>query len=142
MSKINAQSQKSYSVKADTVFTKGTKINNDNFTGTVYLKMLVEADKENPITAGNVTFEPGARTKWHFHPSGQIILVTDGIGYYQEKGQPKKLLHKGDVIKCPPNVMHWHGASQDSYFVQIAVGSNDKGAVVWLAPVTDEEYHK
>ncbi|ALR30373.1 hypothetical protein ATE47_07485 [Chryseobacterium sp. IHB B 17019] len=66
---------------------------------------------------GNVTFEPGARTKWHLHPGGQIILVTGGVGYYQEKGQPKKILHKGDVIKCPPHVEHWHGASKDSYFV-------------------------
>ncbi|MGE8527218.1 cupin domain-containing protein [Chryseobacterium rhizosphaerae] len=66
---------------------------------------------------GNVTFEPGARTKWHLHPGGQIILVTGGVGFYQEKGQPKKILHKGDVIKCSPHVEHWHGTSKDSYFV-------------------------
>lgn len=139
---ITAQSEKKYSDNAATVFGRGAKINNGNFTGTAYLKMLVDADKDNPITAGNVTFEPGARTKWHLHPAGQIILAVDGKGYYQEKGQPKRAVHKGDVIKCPPNIEHWHGASEDSYFVQIAVGSNDKGAVVWLSPVSDEEYHK
>lgn len=139
---ITAQSAKKYSDNADTVFGRGVKINNGNFTGTVYLKMLVDADKENPITAGNVTFEPRARTKWHLHPAGQIILAVDGKGYYQEKGQPKREVHKGDVIKCPPNIEHWHGASEDSYFVQVAVGSNEKGAVIWLDPVTDEEYHK
>jgi len=139
---IYAQSQKRYSVQADTVFARGRKIDNGNFTGTAYLKMLVMEDKENPIAAGNVTFEPGARTKWHLHPAGQIILVTDGIGYYQEKGQPKKILYKGDVIKCPPNTAHWHGASENNYFVQIAVTSNENGTTVWLNPVTDQEYHK
>jgi len=68
--------------------------------------------------------------------------VTEGVGYYQEKGQPKKILHKGDVTKCSPNVEHWHGASKDSYFVQIAVTDNKNGSVVLLHPVTEEEYHK
>ncbi|MGG7437995.1 cupin domain-containing protein [Chryseobacterium arthrosphaerae] len=97
---------------------------------------------DGTYSATVVTFEPGARPKWHLHPGGQIILVTDGIGYYQEKGQQKKILHKGDVIKCPPNVEHWHGASKDSYFVQVAVTDNKNGSVIWLQPVTEEEYYK
>src|SRR4051794_5468429 len=96
---LNAQTIKNDSEEADTIFSRGEKITNDNFTGTAYLKMLMTHDKKNPTAIGNVTFEPGARTKWHLHPAGQIILVTDGIGYYQEKGQPKKILRKGDVIK-------------------------------------------
>jgi len=76
---------------------------NANFTGTAYLQMLVAADSLNTTSVGNVTLEAGARTKWHSHPAGQILLVTNGTGYYQEKGQPKKILYKGDVIKCPPN---------------------------------------
>lgn len=141
MNKANAQNQKIYSVDVDSVFAKGEKITNDNFTGTAYLKMLITSDKENPTSVGNVTFEPGARTKWHLHPAGQILLVTDGVGYYQEKGQPKKILRKGDVIKCPPNVEHWHGATEDTYFIQVAVTNNDKGSAVWLHPVSDEEYN-
>jgi quercetin dioxygenase-like cupin family protein len=123
------------------IFAQGEKITNNNFTGTAYLKMLVEADSINPTAVGNVTFEPGARTKWHFHPAGQILLVTDGVGYYQQKGQSKKILRKGDVIKCPPNIPHWHGASADSLFVQVAVTNNHLGATVWLQEVTDEEYN-
>lgn len=122
------------------IFPQGEKITSDNFTGTVFLKGLVAADSLNQNSVGNVTFEPGARTKWHFHPAGQILLVTDGIGYYQEKGQPKKVLRKGDVIKCPPDVPHWHGASVDSYFVQVAITGREKGETVWLHHVTDEEY--
>ena len=127
--------------KSDIIFPKGDKITNANFTGTAYLQMLVSHDNDNPTAIGNVTFEPGARTKWHYHPAGQILMVTDGVGYYQEKGQVKKILRKGDIIKCPPNLPHWHGASPDSHFVQVAVTSNNKGAAVWLDAVTEEEYY-
>jgi quercetin dioxygenase-like cupin family protein len=123
------------------VFPKGEKITNNNFTGTVYLQMLIAADSLNATAVGNVTFEPGARTKWHSHPAGQILLVIDGVGYYQEKGQSKKILRKGDVIKCAPNVPHWHGAGADTTFVQIAITNNDKGATVWMDAVTDTVYN-
>jgi quercetin dioxygenase-like cupin family protein len=123
------------------IFPKGEKITNANFTGTAFLKMLVAADSINQVAVGNVTFEPGARTKWHSHPAGQILLVTDGVGYYQEKGKVKKILRKGDVIKCPRNTPHWHGASADTAFVQIAITSREKGETVWLENVTDAEYN-
>ena len=131
---ITTESQKSI------IFPKGEKITNANFTGKAYLQTLIAADSLNPTSVGNVTFEPGARTKWHFHPGGQILLVTDGVGYYQEKGQSKKILRKGDVIKCPPNIKHWHGASDDTYFVQVAITNTKNGVPVWLEAVTDEEY--
>lgn len=123
------------------VFPKGEKITNNNFTGTAYLKSLIESDSLNPTAVGNVTFEPGARSNWHLHPGGQILLVIDGVGYYQEKGQPKKILRKGDVVKCPPNVAHWHGASTDTGFVQVAITGREKGGTVWMHAVTDEEYN-
>nr|WP_315165431.1 cupin domain-containing protein [uncultured Flavobacterium sp.] len=122
------------------LFPKGEKITNANFTGTAYLQMLIASDSLNPTSVGNVTFEPGARTKWHLHPGGQILLATDGVGYYQEKGQPKKILRKGDAIKCPPNIQHWHGASADTYFAQVAITNTQNGVPVWLEAVTDEEY--
>lgn len=128
--------------KQEMIFPQGEKITNDNFTGTAYLQMLMEADSINPTTVGNVTFEPGARTKWHLHPGGQILLVTDGVGYYQEKDQRKIILRKGDVVKCPANVPHWHGASADTGFVQVAITNRHLGATVWLHEVTDEEYKK
>lgn len=124
------------------VFPKGEKITNDNFTGTAYLQMLMDADSINPTTVGNVTFEPGARTKWHLHPGGQILLAIEGVGYYQEKDQPKKILRKGDVVKCPANVPHWHGASTDTAFVQVALTNRHLGATVWMQEVTEEEYKK
>ena len=133
---------KEEAVKEAVIFPKGEKITNDNFTGTAYHQPLISADSVNTISVGKVTFEPGARSNWHSHPAGQILLVTDGVGYYQEKGQAKKILRKGDVIKCPPNLPHWHGASADTFFVQVAISGREKGEAVWLEPVTDEEYNK
>jgi quercetin dioxygenase-like cupin family protein len=137
----NDQKMEDPKQKSALVFPQGKKITNDNFTGTAYLQMLMDADSLNSISIGNVTFEPGARSKWHTHPAGQILLVTGGVGYYQEKGQPKKILRKGDAIKCPPNIAHWHGASADTAFVQLAITGREKGETVWLEAVTDKEYH-
>lgn len=126
--------------QAEALFHKGEIIASDNFTGTAWLNNLVQADSINQNAVGSVTFEPGARTKWHIHPAGQIILVLGGKGYYQEKGQQKRILHKGDVIKCPPNVPHWHGASTDTGFVQVAITGRQNGPTVWLEAVTEREY--
>lgn len=122
------------------LFPTGERITNTNFTGRAYLQPLVAADSLHQTSVGNVTFEPGARTNWHYHPGGQILLVIDGIGFYQEKGSAKKILRKGDVVKCPPNVLHWHGASKDEPFVQLAITNMYMGPVVWMHPVTIEEY--
>jgi quercetin dioxygenase-like cupin family protein len=123
-----------------TVFAKGKQITNDNFTGTVWLENLIEADSINQNSVGSVTFEPGTRSKWHIHPAGQIILAIEGVGYYQEKGQAKKILRKGEAVKCPADIPHWHGASSDSKFVQVAITGREKGETIWLEAVTDEEY--
>lgn len=124
-------------------FAKGNKVSNGNFTGNVWVNMLTSVDTANSTSVGNVTFAPKARSNWHLHPSGQILLVTDGLGYYQEKGQPIRLIRKGDVIKCPPNIAHWHGATRDSSMTHITLGpDNAKGPVEWLSSVTDEEYNQ
>lgn len=123
------------------VFPKGEIIKTSHFTGRVWLHSLFKNDTTYNIYAGSVHFEPGARTHWHFHPGGQILLVTSGIGLYQEKGQPMQKIKKGDVIQCPPNIIHWHGASPECALTHIAIGTNPgKGPVVWLEPVTDTEY--
>ena len=74
--------QKTGNTKQQTelVFPQGEKITNANFTGTAYLQPLMDADSLNSISVGNVTFEPGARSNWHLHPAGQIILALDGKG--------------------------------------------------------------
>jgi len=125
----------------ETVFPKGEKITNNNFAGTAYLHMMGAKDTTLHASFGNVTFEPKARTNWHSHPGGQVLFITEGKGYYQAKGEPARLLHKGDVVEIPRNVVHWHGAAPDSEFTHIAVSLNtDEGGALWIGPVTDEEY--
>ncbi|MBT3382938.1 MAG: cupin domain-containing protein [Prolixibacteraceae bacterium] len=127
--------------QSETVFPKGEKIISENFTGTIWLQMMGANDSTLHARFGNVTFEPKARTNWHSHPGGQILFITEGQGYYQEKDQPTRSLSKGDVVEIPPNVVHWHGAGPDSEFAHIAISLNtDEGGVVWLQPVTDKEY--
>jgi quercetin dioxygenase-like cupin family protein len=124
-----------------TIFPKGEIITSENFTGTAWLEMFLSNDTIYHASMGNVTFEPGARTNWHIHPGGQILLVTDGKGYYQQKGQPAKIISTGDVVKIPPYAEHWHGASPSSGLTHVAISLNlQKGGVVWLGPVTQEEY--
>ena len=123
------------------IFPKGEKITNNNFAGTAYLQMMGAIDTTLHASFGNVTFEPGARTNWHSHPGGQILFITEGRGYYQQEGQPARLLQKGDVVEIPRDVTHWHGAAPDSGFAHIAVSLNtDDGGAVWSGPVTDDEY--
>ena len=123
------------------VFSKGEKITSDNFSGTVWLNMMGANDSTLHARFGNVTFEPKARTNWHSHPGGQILFITEGTGYYQVKGQPARLLQKGDHVEVPPNTVHWHGAGPDGEFAHIAISLNtDEGGTVWLQPVSDEEY--
>ncbi len=123
------------------IFPKGEKAPAENFTGTVYVQMLAPKTANNNFSIGNVTFEPGARSNWHTHPAGQTLLVTNGTGLYQEKGKPVKTINKGETILCDANIEHWHGASSTSGMTHIAI-TNYKGDenVVWLKPVTDEEY--
>ena len=124
------------------IFPKGEKGAAENFTGNAWATSLVANDSIYNTLVGNVYFEPGARSNWHTHPSGQILIITDGVGYYQEKGQPRRTMKKGDVIKCPPNVLHWHGASPDTGMQQMYIlPKTEKGIVTWLQKVTDEEYN-
>jgi quercetin dioxygenase-like cupin family protein len=123
------------------IFPKGKKITDEHFVGTAWVETLVPMDSIFNCQIANVTFEPGARNNWHKHPGGQILLVTGGIGYYQEEGKLARIIQEGDVVKIYPDVKHWHGAVSDSWLVHIAVITNpQKGDAVWLEPVKDEEY--
>src|SRR5437868_15450990 len=124
-----------------TIFPKGDPAPPDYFTGTASVKTLLPNGPTLNCQIGNVVFEAGARNNWHTHPGGQILIVTEGVGYYQEKRKPVQVLRKGDVVKILPDVEHWHGASHDSEFTHLAINTNtQKGIVVWLSRVTDEEY--
>lgn len=111
------------------------------FVGQSYLSMLTTGG----VPIGNVTFEPGCRNNWHIHRAetggGQILLCTDGRGWYQAWGEPARALRPGDVVVIPPGVKHWHGAAADSWFTHLAVevpGEHTESQ--WLEPVDEAAY--
>ena len=115
------------------------------FIGNSYLNPLT--DPRETIFLANVTFEPACRNNWHIHHAsqggGQILLCTDGRGWYQEWDREARALRPGDVVTIPAGVKHWHGAARDSWFSHIAFeapGTDTSNE--WLEPVTDEEYSR
>lgn len=125
------------------IFPKGQPLPSEWFSGDAFLTQLIAKDHNHEFSAGCVTFEPNARTVWHMHPKGQVLIVIDGQGFYQEKGKPAQPIKKGDVINIPENIEHWHGASASSKMVHIAITNyKDDVNVIWLQPVTDDEYNE
>src|SRR6185436_7294152 len=78
------------------------------FSGTVRIDPLFEASDPARVGGASVTFEPGARTAWHSHPLGQMLIVTAGCGRAQSWGAPIQEIRPGDVISIPPGEKHWH----------------------------------
>lgn len=130
------------SAQTTPIFPKGELSKTNNHTGDVWLTELNKADSTMDINIAQATFAAGAKLDWHIHPFGQILMITEGTGYYQEKGKPVQIVHKGDVIKCTPGVPHWHGATPNSNFTYIAVSTNSaKNKTQWLQRLTDAEYN-
>lgn len=120
------------------VFTTGS---NDYFTGRVRVDPLSPASNDINASTAYVTFEPGSRSAWHSHPRGQVLIVTAGAGLTQEWGEPVQEIRTGDVVRCPPGVKHWHGATLTGAMTHLAVtGSAGGKSVTWMEKVTDEQY--
>lgn len=105
---------------------------------------LVELNRPDSIFNFSIAvakFPPGKKLDWHYHPGGQILIITEGIGYYQERGKTKRIVRKGEVIKCLPGVEHWHGSSVEAGVTYLATSPAHRGATVWLEKVKDEEYN-
>ena len=111
------------------------------FTGAVRIDPLFQAPAPARMQGASVTFEPGARTAWHIHPLGQILIVTAGCGWTQCEGEPVAEIRAGDVIWCPPNHRHWHGATPSTAMTHIAIQEALDGKVVeWMEKVSDAQY--
>jgi len=113
------------------------------FTGKSYLNPLT--NPEETIFLANVTFEPGCRNNWHIHHAakggGQILLCTDGRGWYQAWGGEARELRPGDAVHIPAGVKHWHGAAKDSWFSHIAFEApGEDCSTEWCEPVDAGQY--
>ena len=115
----------------------------ETFTGAVRVDPLFAAQDPSRTSGGAVTFEPGARSAWHTHPRGQILIVTAGSGWVQRWDCWRQDMKPGDVVWIPPGVKHWHGATATTAVTHVAIQEHENGKVVdWLEKVSDEQYGK
>jgi quercetin dioxygenase-like cupin family protein len=111
------------------------------FSGEVTIESLNNPPEPSRVGCARVTFQPGARTAWHSHPLGQTLIVTSGSGWHQCEGEPREEIGAGDVVWCPPDQRHWHGATDATAMTHIAVQEKLNGSpVTWMEHVTDEDY--
>lgn len=130
-----------------TIARNGSRPSNEGpaeyFTGSVRVEMLFSPSDPSRIGGARVAFEPGARTAWHTHPLGQTLLVTDGTGWVQEWGGPVEEMRAGDVVRIPPGVKHWHGATATTRMTHLALQEQlDGKAVDWMEKVSEDQYRR
>jgi quercetin dioxygenase-like cupin family protein len=115
----------------------------DYFTGSVQVQPLFSIVEPSRIAGARVSFEPGARTAWHTHPLGQTLIVTAGTGWVQQQGGPVQEIREGDVVRIPPDVKHWHGATAATAMTHIAIQEQLNGKVVdWMEQVSADQYQQ
>jgi len=113
----------------------------DTFTGAVRIERLFDASPPARVHVAKVTFQPGARTAWHTHPFGQVLVILEGTGWVQAEGGPVEEVYPGDVVWFAPGERHWHGATATTAMTHLAIQEDLDGKTAdWFEPVSDEEY--
>ncbi len=123
----------------EAIFPMGEKAANVHHTGDIWLTHLIDADETFDYNVAQAVSAAGAKLNWHLHPKGQKLLITHGVGFYQEKGKEVQVVRAGDVIKCTPDVEHWHGAAPNSPVTYLAISGN--APTQWTDELTDEAYN-
>jgi quercetin dioxygenase-like cupin family protein len=134
-------------VQSITIRRKGSQPSSEGpseyFTGPVRVELLFQPAEPSRMSGALVTFDPGARTAWHTHPLGQTLIVTAGTGWVQQWGGPVEEMREGDVVRIPPGVKHWHGATPTTRMTHLALQEHlDGKAVEWMEKVSDEQYKR
>lgn len=125
-----------YGVTQDySIFPLGEKAPNVHHTGDVWLSHLSAGDSIFDYNIAVAKFAKNAKLDWHKHPKGQHLLILEGEGLYQERGQPIQVVQKGEIVKCQPDVEHWHAATPDSGVTYLAITGNQR--TVWLEEIPE-----
>ena len=113
-----------------------------NFTGEVWLNPVFGGDATSRLTVGLVRFTPGARTNWHSHANGQLLVCTDGVGLVGTRDGSTVALRAGESVWTPAGEEHFHGGTASNMMCHYAIldASGDGEATSWLEPVTDQQY--
>ena len=120
------------------LFPRGTLAENVHHTGDIWLYLPTDTTRNYDYHLAVATSAPGAKLDWHLHPAGQQLVITEGVGYYQERNQAVRVVRKGDIVRCTPGVEHWHGATPTEGVVYLAITGN--APTEWKEPVPQEEY--
>ena len=120
------------------VFPLGQQAENVHHTGDIWLYVSTDTTDHFDYHLAVATSAPGAKLDWHLHPAGQQLVITDGVGYYQERDRPVRVVRKGDIVRCTPDVEHWHGATPNEGVVYLAITGN--APTQWKEPVPQAEY--
>ena len=116
----------------------------ESFTGLAWQQPIAIGGTASPMHVTRVTFEPGARTVWHHHLGGQILIATAGIGRFQVEDGRIMAMYPGDSVTFAPGEVHWHGAAPDQLFVHLSMQAEGDGGeqATWLHPVSHANYER
>jgi len=118
-----------------------TKAPAEHFTGSVRIDRFLTENPPSHTSGASVAFGPGARTAWHSHPLGQILIVTAGTGWVQQWGGPIQEIRQGDIVWIPPGIKHWHGATASAGMTHLGIQESLNGQTVeWMEKVSEEQY--
>ena len=120
---------------------EGTKAPNTHYIGEAWLKGLLRADGDLTYNITKATFRANSTLDWHKHETPQVIIVVEGVGYYQERGKDPILMKEGDVIKCDKGTEHWHTSSKESDVTYLAIYGGTQ-PTTWTEVLTQEDYDK
>lgn len=146
MTAVQAQAADETGKEAQVVTRVGTRPSavgsHATFTGNVRHDPLFSPNEAAPYSVSYVTFEPGARTFWHTHPAGQRLVVVSGFGLTGTWDGKVVEIKAGDVVWCPPDIKHWHGASPTTAMTHMALtGMKDGKNVTWMEEVSEQQYN-
>ncbi|MEV2226192.1 cupin domain-containing protein [Nocardia vinacea] len=112
-------------------------------TGAAWVDTVAAPEGRQRTQIDSVRFAPGARTVWHRHPLGQVLIVTEGAGLVQRRGGPVETVRTGDTVNIAADEWHWHGATSSTAMTHLAIEElpDDGTSPEAGAPVTDAEYH-
>lgn len=136
---ISNTAQTKYSVESQQSFKGPDHL----FTGDVQVDLLFPSNDNAHFSGAYVTFQPGARTAWHYHPAGQHMIVMSGVALTGTRDDKIVTFGPGETVWCPHDLDHWHGATPNAPMKHLVItGSKDGQNVIWKEKVSDEQYNK
>ncbi len=108
---------------------QGEPMEPGHFTGPATSHPIHAAADPVPVRVGVVRFDAGVRNHWHRHGGGQVLLVVEGEGWVQARGETPSRIALGDTVAAPPGEEHWHGAGSEGPMSHVAISMGD---ITWL----------